>query len=161
MNLYQWLEQLKKQLKQLLQQLNVETNKDKLYRVAKENIGKDLSDIQSQFGCAKAVNTIHRLAFGNEIGGGASTYLLFKALGGREDFQEIAEYEVGAIIISPTGTQSLNSRLQHGHTGICGKNCIMSDNSLTGLLDTQWTKSTWEKFFGVYGGFPIYYFRKI
>lgn len=135
-------------------------NGKKLYLVAKTNIGEEIAQ-NKELGCAETVNALHLLAFGNEIGGGASTYQLWQALKSRPDFQEIPDYEAGAIIISPTGTQPAASRLAHGHVGICGYFQIMSNNSLTGVLDTQWTRSSWEQFFGGYGGFPIYYFRKL
>lgn len=134
---------------------------EQLYLKAKELIGTDTSPIQSVFGCAESVNYIHKKAFGDEIGGGASTWNLWMSLRDRRDFEEIFEYEPGAIIISPTGTQPATSKIRNGHVGICGYNCIMSNDSVTGKFGTTLTKDSWINSFVKVGGFPVYYFRKI
>jgi len=132
---------------------------EKLYRISKKNLGKDLSPTQNELGCAESINQLHKIAFGDEIGGGSSTYLLWQALKKRNDFV-VCDYEVGAIIISPTGTSRLGGNVK-GHAGVCGKFQIMSNNSLTGLFDTKYTKISWENYFEKKLKFPIYYFRKI
>lgn len=135
------------------------TNEQKLYQAAKDNIGVSLAS-NPLLGCAEVVNGVHKQAFGDEIGGGTSTYLLWEALKQRTDFEEVPVYEVGAIIISPTGTQPANSRLTHGHVGICGHYEIISNNSLTGKVDTYFTYDKWVEFYQTYGGYPVYFFRK-
>ena len=135
-----------------------ELSPQRFYRIARENLGKDLSPTQKELGCVESLETIHRLAFGDYIGGDTSListiklkYHLFK----RNDFVRIDNYEVGAIILCVTGEGKNRS---NGHTGICGKFQIMSNNSETGLWDTKYTLTLWKKYFA---GFPIYFFRKI
>jgi len=135
-----------------------------LYRVAKSNLGKDVTPndvVADEVACAETVNAIHKQAFGDEIGGGASTFKMWEAIKKRKDFVEVSGYEVGAIIISPTGTRNRETELTHGHVGICGNHQIMSNNSLTGIWDTYFTKEKWEKYYRDKGAYPIYYYRKV
>lgn len=141
-------------------------NEKKLYDKAKSLIGTSLSPNDPTYGCATSVNQIHRLTFGDEIGGGASTWLLWQALKSRADFEQIPNYEQGAIIISPSGTSTISGKY-NGHVGIVGKNpspdgtvYIMSNNSVTGRVDTQLTIKKWRVYYEG-KGFPIYYFRKL
>lgn len=138
-----------------------ESPAEKLYRVSKANLGQKLSPKNPVLGCAEAVNAVHKLAFGDEIGGDVSTYRLWEAIKKRKDFIEVPEYEVGAVIISPTGSQPPNSEIAHGHTGICGNFQIMSNNSLTGQWDTHFTKERWNDYYKKVGGYPVIYFRKV
>ncbi len=136
----------------------MELSSEKLYRIAKENLGKDLSPTQNELGCVESLETIHKLAFGDYIGGDKallSTIQLKKALNKRGDFVRIDKYEVGAIILCVTGESKNRS---NGHVGIMGKFQIMSNNSDTGLWDTKYTLASWKKY---YQGFPLYFYRKI
>jgi hypothetical protein len=128
-----------------------------LLQTAISCIGKDMSPTQKELGCAEGVNTIYKLAFGNEIGGGSSTYLLWQSLKKRQDFEQ-CDYENGAIIICPTGTQRPQSELKHGHTGIIHNGMVISNNSTTGLMDKHLSLKQWE---GIYKDFPILCYRKI
>lgn len=139
----------------------VESPAEKLYRVSKASLGKKLSPKNPVLGCAEALNAVHKIAFGDEIGGGVSSSLLWEAIKKRKDFIQTPSYEVGAVIISPTSTKPPSSEIEHGHVGICGNFQIMSNNSMTGMWDTHFTKERWESYFKKVGGYPIYYYRKV
>ena len=143
----------------LLYRLQGISNAEAFLRVALKNVGKDLSPTQDELGCAECVNTIHKLAFGDDLGCGASTYVLWRTLLFRKDFKEVSEYENGAIIISPTGTSTIGS--EHGHCGIIVGGRIISNNSNTGRLDTHWDEPSWRAYFGIKLGFPIFFFKKL
>lgn len=154
MNLYSLLENLKRIL------LGMETKSRKFYRIAKENLGRDISPTQNDLGCVESLETIHKLAFGDYIGGKTallSTIKLKEALMERKDFVRVLNYELGAIVLCVTGEDAIWSG-KRGHTGICGQYQIMSNNSATSLWDTKYTKKSWEEY---YKGFPIYYFKKV
>jgi len=134
------------------------TNREHLYQVAKGCLGRDMAKTQNELGCAEAVNAVHKLAFGRQIGGGASTALLYKALKAHPDFMAVTEPLPGDIIISPTGTSSKGA--PNGHTGIVGKTHIMSNNSLTYKWDATHTPGQWAAYYGKKLGFPTFYFRR-
>jgi len=135
------------------------TNSERLYQEARASIGKDMSPTQSEFGCAEAVSSIIRILLPDFplIPG---TYTLWELLKKDHRFSEIEKYEVGAIIISPTGTSEISGNIS-GHVGICGKHQIISNNSNTGLVDTHITKDIWDDYFGTRLRFPIYYFKLV
>lgn len=138
------------------------TPADILYETAKSMLGKETvpGDADDELGCALAVNTIHKKAFGEEIGGGASTYEMYRVLSSETDkWAEIKAPEKGAIIISPTGFG--NGTIKHGHVGICGIYGIMSNDSRTGRWEQNYSYEEWEKRFQVLGGFPVRYFRRV
>lgn len=137
-----------------------ETTREKIYRISKSLLGKDLvdrPDVPDELQCASSVNEVVRRATGNDIGGGASTALMWEHLKSDPRFEEIKEWLPGDIIISPTGTSKY--RAPNGHVGICGKTHIMSNNSLSGLWDTYFTDKTWHAYYAGKKGFPVYYFR--
>lgn len=121
--------------------------------------GKDMARIQNELGCAEAVNAVHKKAFGKEIGGGASTYLLYQALKADKTFQKVTEWEPGDIIISPTGYSK--GPLTHGHVGICTEKGILSNDSKTFLFANNFTIASWVARYRVYGKFPVLFFRKV
>jgi hypothetical protein len=132
--------------------------KQKLYIAGYDHIGYDLSPTQSRLGCSETVSSLINLAYNAGINY-AGTYELWQYLKDSPKWEE-CNYEVGAVIISPSRTNT-NSRVVHGHVGVCGIYQIMSNNSNTGLLDTYWTRQKWEDYFGEYGGFPIYYYKRV
>lgn len=137
-----------------------ETPSEKLYETAKENLGKDLSPTQNELGCAETVSTLLNLAFNDKINF-VGTYNLWQWLKTNEKFVEVPQYEKGAIIICPTGTQSDKSPIRYGHCGVCGINYIMSNNSFTSKLDTSFNYQSWKQFYETKGGFKSYFYRRI
>lgn len=134
-----------------------------LYEGAKMWLGKDITPEDStpdEYDCAETVNQIHRVIFGDEIGGTVSTDNMYHCLLQRKDFIQIEFPLQGDIIISPTGHG--NGRLKNGHVGIVGENgYILSNNSSTGKLEEYYTLSTWKDRYVTLGGFPMKFFRKV
>ncbi len=134
------------------------TNADKLYNTAKACLGKDMVDdpgVDPSVGCADAVNSVFKLAFGGEIGGGASTATMYEILKSDPRF-ELSGYAKGNIVISPTGTSIKGA--PHGHVGICGLYGILSNNSMNGLWEEYYTEQSWVSYYQDKLGFPVFYF---
>lgn len=141
------------------------SNADLLYLTALKCLNKDVTPddvVDDEFACAAQVNAVYKKAFGEEIGGGASTYNLYKALVQHRGFRRTDNPKRGDIVISPTGYQGVGGTLPHGHVAIMGENgIIMSNNSLTGLFEENYTVSSWIKKYVEKGKFPMFYFTRI
>ena len=138
------------------------TNQDKLYNFAVSKLGVDASPKDTApdyYACAESVHDVVLNALGWHIGGGNSTFEQYKALLNDDRFQRQTNYEYGCIITSPTGMG--NGTLKNGHTGICGKNRILSNRSASGKWEQYFTKKTWEDYYLGYGGFPVIYFKPL
>lgn len=139
------------------------TNREKLYVSALVCLGKDATPndlVPDELACAETVNAIHKYAFWFEIGGGASTYQMYKALLSHKDFIKVDQPMAGDIVISPTGYG--NGKLSNGHVGIVGANdTIMSNSSKTGTFESNYTLVSWKKRYVTLGGYPMHYFRRV
>ena len=148
-----------------LKKQSMEENRQKFYDVALSFLGKDVTprdEIPDEVACAITINTIHTKAFGYPIGGGASTYLLYRALLNSPFFVKIDLPEQGAVVISPTGYRSKKTKIENGHVGCVGENgIIMSNDSKSGLFLENYTLVSWRKRFVVEGSYPMYFFRRI
>lgn len=123
----------------------------KIYKKAKERIGKDMSRTQNEFGCVEAVREIFRLAIGQELGGELSTIKLYNSLLSDRRFQRVVEPKLGDLIVSPTNGQYI------GHTGIISDNGrVMSNNSKNSLWDEHLSIGEWWL---KYKNLPIALFR--
>ncbi len=131
-----------------------------LYNFAKSQIGKDIAPIQQELACMEAVNMLFAKFTGNQIGGGHSTYLGYRALKTNKRFIQTSNPQLGDVIISPSGYG--NGMISNGHIGIISDNGkIMSNNSKTGLWDEHLDIKTWKRKYYMVGGFPVYYYRLI
>lgn len=165
-SLFRLMTTLKSLLWLLLKKTDMEKDFSKmLYNAAYSFLGKDASPTENELGCAESVNRIYKEVFGNEIGGGSSTYLMHEALKKRKDFKEIQSPEMGCIIISPT---KVDNPTNHGHVGICGKDRetdglrrVMSNNSVTYLWDDGFTIDSWNAYYKKKKGLDIFYYRKV
>lgn len=137
----------------------------KLYQVALEFLGIDASPKDTapdSLACAESVENIFHHAFGYYIGGGNSTHDMWQAMERQKNlFEKVDVPTHGCIIISPTGTNSEDNPVKHGHVGICGKNRIMSNDSNTGKWLQLFTLETWRMYYGVKGGFPVYFYKSL
>lgn len=118
-------------------------------------------EIPNDVSCAISVNNVYQNAFGNPIGGGASTYLLYQALRKNLRFVRISleKADAGDLIIAPSG-YGTNPDMPHGHVGIISaKGKIMSNNSDGGLWDEHFTIDSFLKRYKREGGYPIYIYR--
>lgn len=140
----------------------METNTQKLYNSAKACLGEDLSTdpaVPPEVSCAVAVNAVHKIAFGEVIGGGASTKDMYLKLLNDPRFQKVIEGIPGDIIISPSGYSSKGAL--HGHVAILGYHGIMGNNSLNGLWQEVYTMESWDTYYRKKLGFGVYFFRRL
>lgn len=134
------------------------TNREKIYDVAKNSLGKDFST-NDQLGCAETVNAIVKIALGFEVGGGVSTAQMYQELKYSKNFCEVKTPLEGDIILSPTGTSSKN--VAHGHVGIVAKYGVLSNDSNSGKLAEKYTLESWNKYFAIDNGFPVLFYRAV
>lgn len=135
---------------------------EKLYRTAFACIGKEVSprDIApDEIACVESLEEIYKKCFGRYISGTLKphlhTFALLKHLEDHPDFQEVEFPEIGAIVVSATGTG--NNKIR-GHAGICGKTHIMSNNSFTGNWEADYDYADWKLRYQHFGGMPTVYF---
>lgn len=133
-----------------------------IYTTAKKCLEQHITldmEVPNEVGCAEAVSYILNKAgiAGIPAEGFQSTYDLYLWLKNNQNFCLSTTPSLGAVIVSPTGTSTLNS--PHGHTGICGQYGILSNDSNTGLFLEIWTVDKWEQYYGETLGFPIYFFN--
>ena len=141
-----------------------------LYNTGKISLGRRLtldSSVPINLGCAQAVSKVlYDTKFTSipKRGLSGTASLLKWCEENPSLFEKLDEPEKGCVIISPTGK---GNGVTRGHTGILGElgkmmpddYAIMSNNSITGKWDTQWSLTRWKDFYGVYGGLPVHYFR--
>jgi len=133
---------------------------EQLYTLSKSLLGTHLGrdkSVPNMVNCANACTDVLIRAGvkGLPPKGIAGTSALLSFLEDSPEFQETRTYTPGAVIISATGTGNGRAR---GHVGICGNNQIMSNNSETGLWDTQWNWKRWHDYYTQYGGIPTRFF---
>ena len=166
------LNELKARLQQALLWLKTQKpmpeptqNALKIYQTAKSALGTSLvtDGAPQALGCAITVWNVVFKATGTKIGGVPieSTTTLYQMLLSSPSFESVTLEQAGEgdIIISPTGYAP--NKLAHGHTGIVGNFGILSNNSEDGLLEENYTKQSWNNYFGVSRGFPVICFRML
>ena len=132
----------------------------KFLDITMQCIGKDLSPREGLFGCAETVNTLAVKTWGEPVGGDLSTAKMLKALVESPRFVQVVYPFPGDIIISPTGHG--NGKISNGHVGVVVENSfIASNNSINSLLEINYTIKAWRERYGVVGGFPVLFFRRI
>jgi hypothetical protein len=140
---------------------NNETKQQALLRLAKDNLGRDITPndkIPDNVACAEGVSTLIKTIY-PDFPIIPSTLELDNYLRKDKRFEPTLDLDAGNIIISPTGR---GNGLIAGHCGVLlegGK--IASNNSYTGLLDNLFTIELWVKRYRVKGGFPIYVFKPL
>lgn len=132
-----------------------------IYTAAKSCLDKSITldaTVPSDLGCAEAVSYVLQKAGIQGIPpiGYAGTSDLYTWL--QQHFTAVTDPLPGDVVISPTGTSSIGT--PHGHTGIVALYGILSNDSDTGLFMEKYTLASWQQYFGVALGFPVYYFRQ-
>ena len=146
-------------LRMQIEQLPTENGK-KVLAFCLKNAGKSFGNKYVDVGCAEEVNAVVQLALGVQVGGGASTYLMYQALRDKKRFLEVSNPIGGDIVISPSGHG--NGNLSNGHVGIyIGDNNIMSNDSRNGKFIKNFTLNSWQDRYVVAGGFPMRFYRII
>lgn len=139
------------------------TKAEQLYTLSKSFLGMHLSlnnAVPWGVGCAEAVSKLLKEfdITGIPAAGIEGTLALEQFMAGSAQFQEIYTYTPGAALVAATGTG--NGKIR-GHTGICGYNSIMSNNSETGKWDTQWDITRFLAYYETYGGMKVRYFLPV
>lgn len=143
------------------------TMNEKLYEVAKANLGKDLSldqTVANEVQCAQCLSYLLSRVKSNSVpvGGISSTAALYEWMKNSPLFEETFAPSLGSIIISPTGGGKVK-----GHCGVIAKYDfvykndagVMSNDSNTGTLQLQWSLKRWDAFYSKYGGLQTYFFN--
>ena len=134
---------------------------EKLHEKALSFLGTDASPDDTapdELGCADTVSNILRTMI-PDFPIIVSTLKLNEYLSKSPHFLKVGVPEVGAVLISPTG--SGNGSLV-GHTGICSvSDKIMSNTSATGKFEANYTIKTWTDRYMRKGGFPMHYYRLV
>ena len=161
MNIYSTFNSILSALTKIIVNFNLETAAgEKLYQTALSCLGKDVAPKENEYGCAEAVNNVVFKAFGDYAGGDLSTKRMYLALKNHKKFSEVSSPKPGDIILSPTGYG--NGNLSNGHTGIVGQGGkIMSNNSINGLFEENFTIENWNHRYKNKGGFPVLFYRRI
>lgn len=138
-----------------------ETNQEALLRIAKENLGRDVTpedNVPDEIGCAEALSTIIK-KLDNDFPIIPHTMNLYKEMTRRKEFQLSLNIEAGSIIISPTGKGNPGTI---GHCGIIVENNkIASNNSYTGKWEVTHTIDSWVNYYRIKRGFPIYILKMV
>lgn len=136
----------------------------KLWRTALSLLGVDASPndlAPDEFGCAETVSDIIVVS-GVDFPICVSTKQLHEEFQASPTvFTEIVDGpKEGDVILSPTGWG--NGKIPNGHTGIIDKNgIIMSNSSVSGTFEKNYTLKTWKDRFVTIGGYPIFFWRRV
>lgn len=134
------------------------TNSEELYNIAKAYLGKDASwrnVAPKELACAESVSSLIQHLF-PDFPVEVSTTRLEKLLEGDRRFDYSTEWEPGTIIISPTNGESI------GHVGIFGQgDLIMSNTSITGMWEKNYTLDTWIRRYRSKLGLKIYFYKPL
>lgn len=136
-----------------------ETKQQALYRIAKENLGRDISfndEVPDEWACASSLSLLIKKLLPDfpHITG---TWTLWDYLKKSKHFKPTTELSAGNVIICASGT---GNNLISGHCGVILENGkIASNNSNNGLWEDYFTIETWVKRYKNKGGFPIYIFE--
>ena len=150
------------QIKMLLQILAL-TRQKFIYKIATDSIGLDvtpLDDVDDVVACAETVTTIlSRAGAMNRIIAG--TWTLENYFMTDKHWIPVAKPRAGDVVISATGTSRKGRNAPfRGHTGIVGMNgTIMSNNSYSGLWQSNYTLTSWKNRYVSKGGYPMQFYR--
>lgn len=141
------------------------TKAEILYETALASLHKDISPkdlAPDTLACMESMDGVWFAAFGEHLlpmPARLSTQAGYQAMLKDPRLKQVFEPEVGAIVISPTGSSSKGA--QHGHVGCVGKFDIMSNDSNTGLWTDNYSKAAWIDVFHNTLGFPVKYFLPV
>lgn len=138
---------------------------EKLYQASLEFLEMDASPKDTApdaFACAESLQQVYKFAFGEFIGGGNSTYWMWREMERQKNlFEKVETPTHGCIIISPTGLNPSDNPMRNGHCGIVGKHRVMSNDSRTGRWSQYFTVESWRAYYGEKGQYPIYFYKPL
>ncbi len=137
-----------------------------LYETAKDLLQpqKDVSPLDlapDEVGCCESLEEVYRKTFGTYIGGKKpilNTWELLVVLSDHPSFKRVDLPVPGTIVVNATGSGNGNVR---GHTGVCGVNWIMANNSFNSYWSADYTYPAWERNFVIHGGMKTHYFLPV
>ena len=166
--LLQLLASLTDKLRTLVVQKNAPTIAgNKLFEIAKSSLGQELTpkdEVPDSVACMSTMNALHKKAFGEPIGGDASTYLGYLALRDSKKWVKVSSPLQGDVCISPSGFNDAEGKkvVPNGHIGCyMGNNQIASNSSTTGLFSMNYSLFDWRYRFVQLGHYPLWFFRKV
>lgn len=128
---------------------------EKLYSMAMALKGTYISldlSIPKEFNCAETISFILKQCGYNipdkGYPGTASIEVWLE-----ENCDELDEPEFGCII------NAITQGNNHGHVAINGHNALLSNDSQSGTLESYWSLSAFQDYYGVQKGLKIKYFR--
>lgn len=161
--------QLLAKLEELVQHLQAQqqtasvpaTPVSSIYTVAKNALHTHITldpSVPADVGCAEAVSYVLKNAHvpNFPVAGFPGTAALWQWC--QSNMLSVATPQAGDVVISPSGTSSKG--VAHGHTGIVAMQGILSNDSDTGLFMEKYTVASWQQFFGVQNGFPVFFYRR-
>lgn len=144
----------------------METKQQKLYEIAKANLGKHLTQNASvpiEVGCGEAlsVNLTELGEPGIPWDGIAGTDAMQAYLLSNPSlYVEIPQSQASAGTIIISNTDGIVGHVE-GHCGIVANYGIMSNNSSNGLWQEKWTLEEWINYYVKYGGLTARFFNPI
>lgn len=132
------------------------TLKEKLLDAIEYSIGQDLDkSVPNDLACVIQVcKVLQKIMDFPDL---TYTPVLVKTLKNDRRFEGTLDLDIGNIIVNATGTG--NGSII-GHTGFIWKdNKIVSNNSLTGKMDTYFNIKSWKQRYRIKGNMPTLLFR--
>jgi len=130
--------------------------KEKLLNAIEGSIGQDLDkSVSNDLACViQLCKVLQKVMDFPDL---TYTPVLVRTLKAENRFASTLDLDVGNIIVNATGTGN-NTII--GHTGFIWKdNKIVSNNSLTGKMDTFYDIESWKQRYRIKGGMPTLLFR--
>jgi len=128
-----------------------------LISVAKAFIGIDITPedkVVDEFACSDQLSKLLHLCFSEFPEGIASTEVLNKELKKSKLFKETKEPKAGCVVVSP------RTVAKNGHTGVLiTDTMIVSNSSINGRLEQNYTLASWIKIFEKGRGLKTYFYE--
>lgn len=139
----------------------MDTTNDKIYKTAFSLLGQDASPFNrapQALACAESISYIYSKATGQMLTGHPilSVIELNDVLRASPRFKPAIDPTPGSIILALTYIK--DAVTHHGHAGICGNYHIMSNNSLNGRFEANYTIPS---FLDRFKGFRIFIYEAV
>lgn len=136
-----------------------------IHSIAKDYIGKEASPldrVEDIVACVESVTEVLTQA-GVFPSIETGTWTFYQKLARSKKWVLVDTPQASDIIISPTGMSKYGKNAPFsGHVGIMGDNgIIMSNDSYTGLWQTNYNLKSWRNRYEKRGGYPVHFFRYI
>jgi len=159
-------ESLIQDLYRLLEMLGIlvmDKYRELLYQTAYDSIGRDVSPqdkAPDELACVESLCKIIQRAFPElRFPTLVGTRELYAYLETSPSWKATQTPQFGNIILSITGTG--NGKVKNGHTGIIGKNWIMSNDSRSGTWEANYLPDSWNRYFAIKGGMFTHYYKRV